>query len=156
VLDAGAGGTDAGGGGGDAGTAGPAARAFIDALGSAECAEAYKCEDSFPGDLTQFEQDFGTDRADCVTVEDVFFQGSAAEAEVEAGTLPFSATEAAACLTDLVFGSCDDFWNTDSLPAACGAALAGTATKGEPCVTSWDCTGELVCGSHDTCVTVAD
>jgi hypothetical protein len=136
----------------DAGSA-QTPHAFVEQFFDNDCAAAFTCASSFPGSQADFDDDFDDSLADCNS--DVVALAQIVETEVGNGNVLFSAADAASCLATLVDGSCTTFWNNNGFPSgtSCDDVLTGTETKGEPCVTDFDCISPLACGTHGTCVT---
>jgi hypothetical protein len=127
---------------------------FVTAFAQSECAKAHECEASFPPDVgVTFEQIFGTNLTECETIALDYYQPDAVRAAVENGTIDYDRDAAEACLADMNWGTCTQFFDGNSpLPAACGMALAGNVADGGQCVVDFECSSdESWCGDGGTC-----
>jgi hypothetical protein len=127
---------------------------FITAFAQSECMEAHACRSSFPTDAgVTFEEIFGTSEAQCESLALEYYQPDAVRDAVNAGTILFDRNAATACLADLNWGTCDQYWNGQSpLPAACGQALVGTIADGGACMIDLECSSDdSWCGDAGNC-----
>ena len=126
------------------------AQAFVVAYRGNSCTAAFQCAGAYPGTHTAFDEHYGSSLTDCNSI--VTTLASTVQGEVDVGHIVFSPADATSCIRTLVDGDCETFWdNSGPTGAGCSEALIGTETKGEKCVTEYDCITPLVCDANATC-----
>jgi hypothetical protein len=141
-----------GGGGGGLGGAGDA----IQESHERGCAKIFSCRDSFPGTDADFTAAFGTDEADCVSMQidptDPNTDPDAYDTAEEAGTIVFNSDDASVCLDSFDDITCEQLWGgtiPDS-PPECESAIEGQVAAGGACVLDEECAAgscvDAVCG----------
>jgi hypothetical protein len=135
----GGGGSGSGSGGGSTDTSGVAN--FLHEMGKKYCDQAFTCKATFPTDQgVTFEQAFGSSAMQCYADSDAYFNAPAVVAQINAGTITWNPTDAAACLSGITFPACAQFWTDGPMePAACATALVGKVADGQACVVDLEC-----------------
>lgn len=126
------------------GSQGMTATKFLEQINTKFCTQAFTCKASFPTDAgTTFDQEFGASQQACAADGLAADNPAAVEMQISAGKISFNSTDAAACLSGIVFSTCDAFWNgTDAFPSACATVLVGKVADGGACVTHIECSGQ--------------
>src|SRR5262249_16310816 len=95
----------------------------------------------------------GNDQTECYGILDDFYQGATVQSEVSKGKITYDATAAEACLTGIVYGSCQSFWaNGPTFPDSGNQALVGPPQNGRAARVDFDGAGNNVCGWSQTWV----
>ena len=136
----GGGGGDGSGGGGGGGSITVAQ--FLTQTATKYCNQAFTCMSSFPTDAgITFAEAFGASAAECIADSEAYYPAATVEARIAAGTITWNATDAAACVAGITFGTCEQFWQQGpNMPAACDTALVGKVADGGACVIDLECT----------------
>ena len=141
--DSSGGGDDSSGGGDDGTGSGFGPREFLVQFASAECSFAHGCKAEFPADAgITFEQAFGASVTECESLSAEYYQPEAVRDAVNAGTITYDRAAAEACIAQLNFGTCAQYFGgTVDIPAPCYDALVGTVADGGACTVDFECTG---------------
>jgi hypothetical protein len=124
---------------------------FITQYGDLQCAEAFTCQSSFPGNASEFENDWGTDQTNCNALALAYYNPSKVETDIVSAAIVYTPADATTCLATIVFGTCANFWQTGgTYPAACNTALVGSVANGGGCVTDFECQS-LFCNNSGNC-----
>jgi hypothetical protein len=132
---------------------------FITAFAASECMQAHACKADWPTDAgITFAEIYGATLTECDSLALDYYQPDAVRDAVQNGTIDYDRTAADACLMDLDWGTCEQFFYGESpLPAECGQALVGTVDDGGSCDLDLECENVMSwCGDGGTCELIPD
>lgn len=117
------------------------ASGYLEQIAMIQCAEAFTCRSTYPGEAAGFEAVWKASVPACVANLIVAWNANAIETEIAKGRINFDGTAAVSCLSGVAFGTCDAHWTEGIQWAqACYSVMVGRVPVGEGCESVYACT----------------
>ena len=141
------------GGSGQSGQTSVTATRYLEDIATLQCAEAFSCRSTYPGDAASFEAVWQTSVETCVSNLLVAWNANSIETEIAKGRIDFDGTAAVDCLNGVAFGSCDQHWtNGIQWVESCYHVMVGNVAAGGTCDSVYACESSTCDTAEHRCI----